>query len=59
MTAPEKPSNDDTIQSPGRDANAAQPLNVADDNAGARRYPSAGRDDSVDAPDAPAPEDRR
>lgn len=56
---------DDKINTEGRKANAAQPLNAADDNAGAERYPSARRDDSVEGPaetrsfdpraDAPAP----
>lgn len=46
----EKHANDDKIQSEGRKANAAQPLNAAEPNAGAERYPSAGRDDGVEAP---------
>lgn len=36
------------IQSRGRAENAAEPLNAAKDNAGAERYPPAGRDDSVE-----------
>ncbi|HVI31873.1 hypothetical protein [Phenylobacterium sp.] len=40
---------DDKINTEGRKANAAQPLNAADDNAGAERYPPARRDDSVEA----------
>ena len=38
----------DKVQTAGRAANAAQPLNAAPDNAGAERYPPAGRDDSVE-----------
>ena len=41
--------NDDEIQSEGRKANAAKPLNAAKPNAGAERYPSAGRDDAVES----------
>jgi hypothetical protein len=40
-------ANEDKIQTTGREANGAQPLNAAPDNAGPERYPSAGRDDSV------------
>lgn len=39
---------DDKINTEGRKANAAQPLNAADDNAGAERYPPARRDDAVE-----------
>ncbi|OHB26995.1 MAG: hypothetical protein A2790_14180 [Phenylobacterium sp. RIFCSPHIGHO2_01_FULL_69_31] len=46
----EKPANDDKIQSEGRKANAAQPLNAAEPNAGAERYPPTSRDDGVEAP---------
>jgi len=46
----EKNPNDDKIQSEGRKANAAQPLNAAPPNAGAERYPPAGKDDGVEAP---------
>ena len=38
---------DDKLQSQGRKDNAAQPLNAAPDNAGAERYPSVNKDDSV------------
>lgn len=38
------------IQSDGRHANAAQPLNDAPDHGGPERYPSTNRDDSI-APD--------
>jgi hypothetical protein len=41
--------HDDEIQSDGRKANAAQPLNAADKNAGAERYPPTKKDDSVEA----------
>ncbi|HKP79196.1 MAG TPA: hypothetical protein VJU34_08745 [Phenylobacterium sp.] len=40
----EKTPHDDKIQSAGRNDNAAEP------NAGAERYPSARRDDGVEAP---------
>ena len=40
---------DDKIQSQGRKDNAAQHLNAAPDNAGAERYPSTNKDDSIDA----------
>jgi hypothetical protein len=46
----EKSANDDNIQSDGRKANAAQPLNAAEPNAGAERYPSTSRDDGVVSP---------
>jgi hypothetical protein len=51
----------DEIQSAGRKANAAQPLNAARDKGGPERYPSADRTDAVeprsfDPPaEAPAP----
>lgn len=35
------------LQSDGRDRNAAEPLDAAEDNAGAERYPPAERDDSI------------
>lgn len=38
----------DQIQSQGRTQNAAEPLNAAEDNAGAERYPATDRDDSVE-----------
>lgn len=34
---------DKELQTPGRRANAAQPLDAAKDNAGAERYPDEGR----------------
>lgn len=46
----ERTANDDRIQSEGRKDNAAQPLNAAEPNAGAERYPSAGKDDGVEPP---------
>ena len=46
----EKHPNDDKIQSEGRKDNAAQHLNAAEPNAGAERYPPAGRDDGVERP---------
>jgi len=46
----EKHANDDKIQSEGRKDNAARRLNAAEPNAGAERYPPAGRDDAVEAP---------
>lgn len=33
------PANENKLQTQGREANAAQPLNEADDNGGAERYP--------------------
>jgi len=43
-------ADEDKIQTEGRDANAAQPLNAADKNAGAERYPAVSKDDSVETP---------
>ncbi|MDB5446887.1 MAG: hypothetical protein JWQ97_2204 [Phenylobacterium sp.] len=51
------------IQSGGREANAAQPLNTAEDHGGPERYPAADRTDGVGGEsrsfdplaDAPAP----
>jgi hypothetical protein len=40
---------DDPINTDGRKANAAQPLNAAKDNAGAERYPSVRQDDGVES----------
>ncbi|MFZ5718804.1 MAG: hypothetical protein ACOY5Y_04975 [Pseudomonadota bacterium] len=40
--------NRDEIQSEGRKKNAALPLNVEKENAGAERYPPARKDDSVE-----------
>lgn len=53
MAGPTQAANDDKIQSRGRKDNAAQPLNAAEPNAGAERYPSAGRDDGVESPRPP------
>ena len=41
-------ANEDSIQTGGREGNAAQSLNAADDNGGAERYPSVRQDDSVE-----------
>jgi hypothetical protein len=42
---PAKPvANDDKIQTPGREANDARPLNAADNDGGPERYPSTRRD---------------
>ncbi|WP_068878530.1 MULTISPECIES: hypothetical protein [unclassified Phenylobacterium] len=46
----DKAANNDKIQSEGRKDNAAQPLNAAEPNAGAERYPPTSRDDGVEAP---------
>lgn len=46
--APGGAASKDKVQTAGRETNAAQPLNAAPDNAGPERYPSAGRDDSVE-----------
>ncbi|WP_395672539.1 hypothetical protein [Phenylobacterium sp.] len=40
--------SDDSINSEGRKANAALPLDAAKDNAGAERYPSVRQDDGVE-----------
>jgi hypothetical protein len=55
------PSSDDRIQSKGREANDAQPLNAADDNGGPERYPSARKDDAVESiePKTPNPQPRQ
>ncbi len=45
----------DRLQTDGRKANAAQPLNVGKDNAGAERYPAVGKDDAVTATGNPQP----
>ena len=45
----------DRLQTDGRKANAALPLDAAKDNAGAERYPSVGRDDAVTASGNPKP----
>ena len=38
------------MQTDGRKANAAQPLDAAKDQGGPERYPSAGKDDAVTGP---------
>jgi hypothetical protein len=45
----------DKVQTAGREANAAQPLNAAPDNAGPERYPPARRDDGVEPSGNPQP----
>ena len=45
------PANDDKIQTAGRKANAAQPLNAAADNGGPERYPPVRQDDAVQTPE--------
>lgn len=56
MAAPHEkhPANEDRIQSAGRKENAALPLNTEPANAGAERYPSARKDDSVERVDPEA-----
>ena len=44
----ENPSKTGHLQTPGRDENAAQPLNQAGDNEGADRYPSTRADDGLE-----------
>jgi len=48
MGAEKHPADKNKIQSEGRKDNAAQHLNAAEDNAGAERYPSVKKDDSVE-----------
>jgi hypothetical protein len=62
VPAPRQDAADkDKIQTGGREANAAQPLNAAKDHGGAERYPAADRTDAVEhrsfdpAADAPTP----
>ena len=43
----DKVANRDHIQTGGRESNAAQPLNAAEDHGGPERYPSTDRTDSV------------
>jgi hypothetical protein len=50
MAERDDPPIDNRVQSTGRQANAAEPLNAAPDNAGAERYPSVDRDDGVTRP---------
>lgn len=52
MAQDKHPANEDTIQSAGRKGNAALPLNVEGDNAGAERYPPARKDDGVEPREA-------
>lgn len=50
-TQPEAPglkARDERLQSKGREANDALPLDAAPDNAGPERYPSARKDDAVE-----------
>ncbi|RAK59257.1 hypothetical protein DJ021_05295 [Phenylobacterium hankyongense] len=55
------PATEDKVQTRGREANAARPLNAAEDKGGAERYPSVSQTDSVErrsfdpAADAPTP----
>ena len=57
------PASKDKIQSAGREANAAQPLNAARDRGGPERYPKVDQTDAVQgearsfdaAADAPTP----
>ena len=42
-------ADEKNIQSEGRDQNGAQPLNASDNKGGPERYPSAGKDDSVES----------
>jgi hypothetical protein len=55
----------DRIQTGGREANAAQPLNAAEDHGGAERYPSVDQTDAVSGegrsfdPSADAPTPRQ
>jgi hypothetical protein len=44
-------NDNDKIQSEGRDANAAQPLNASDNKKGAERYPKVRQDDAVTGED--------
>ncbi|MDD3837733.1 MAG: hypothetical protein WCY15_10335 [Phenylobacterium sp.] len=41
-------ADENKLQSEGRKANAAQPLNAAEDNAGPERYPSVNQHDAVE-----------
>ena len=50
MGAEKHPEDETRIQSQGRKDNAAQHVNAAEPNAGAERYPSTNKDDSVEAP---------
>ena len=46
------PANDDKMQTGGRKANAAQPLNASDNEAGPERYPPVRQDDAVETGEA-------
>jgi hypothetical protein len=58
---PPQPASETRIQSGGRQENAAQPLNAAEDRGGPERYPPVDRSDAVEsrsfdpAADAPTP----
>lgn len=45
-----QPANDDRIQTGGRKANAARPLDASDNEQGAERYPQVRQDDGIEAP---------
>lgn len=53
MSNDQKPHREN--QSAGREANAAQPLDAAPDNAGPERYPSVRQDDGIEVPRNPRP----
>jgi len=44
---PRNPAGQDTIQSGGRKANAAQPLNASNNHGGPERYPAVDQTDAV------------
>lgn len=50
----DRAADSERIQSAGRERNAAQPLNAAEENAGAERYPPLRRDDGIDGAAAEA-----
>jgi hypothetical protein len=56
-------ASESKIQSGGREANAAQPLNAAENKGGPERYPPANRTDGVESrsfdPSADAPTPRQ
>ena len=52
------PANEDKIQTPGREANAAQPLNASENEGGAERYPPVRQDDAVETGEAKRTFDR-
>lgn len=47
-TDKDNPSKTGHVQTTGRQENAAQPLNAADDNGGPERYPSTRADDGLE-----------